>query len=210
MGRRHVETEHLDEPGQAGCLTLRKLEHESRQRGRVDDRVLKRAFQASTHKPRIERVMAVLDEHGALRETQERATSISKLRRADEHRPVDVVPAVRVRVDRRLAVNQRVEEGERTVEPEALGADLQDEEGRVPGGLDIQRDELRLFERRLRCDLGGVDRDLLPGNELHGTARFKEDWLPPPRWTHRACASARRAQPISSLVNARSSTTATP
>jgi hypothetical protein len=36
--------------------------------------------------------------------------------------------AVRVRVDRRLAVDERVEERERAVEPEALSADLQDEE----------------------------------------------------------------------------------
>jgi hypothetical protein len=205
MGWRHVETEHLDEPGQSGRLALGELEHESRQCGRVDDRVLKRALKAATDKPRIERVVAVLDEHGALGETQERAAGIAKLRRADEHRPVDVMPAVCVGVDRRLAVHQRVEEGERTVKPEALGADLQDEEGRVAGGLDIQRDELRLFEPRLRCDLGGVDRDLLPWHRLHGPARFQENWL----GTHRACASARRAQPISSLVNARSSSTAT-
>jgi hypothetical protein len=206
MRRRHIEAEHLDEPGQAGRLTLGEVEHESGQCGGIDDRVLKRAFQASTHKPRIERVMAVLDEHGALRETQESAASIAKLRRADEHRPVDVMAAMRVRVDRRLAVHQRVEEGERTVEPEALGADLQDEEGRVAGGLDVQRDELRLFESRRRCYLRGVDRDLLPGHGLHGSTRFQENWL----GAHRACASARRAQPISSLVTPRRRRTAAP
>jgi hypothetical protein len=126
--RRHVESEHLDEPGQARSLSLGELEHEPGQCGGVDDRVLERAFQASTDEPRVERVMAVLDKHCALRETQERAAGIAKLWRANEHRPVDVMAAMRVWVDRRLAIDERVEERERSVEPEALSADLQDEE----------------------------------------------------------------------------------
>jgi hypothetical protein len=69
MRRSHVETEHLDEPREAGGLALRQLEHEPGQRGGVDDRVGERAFQAPAYEPRVERVMAVLDEHGALRET---------------------------------------------------------------------------------------------------------------------------------------------
>jgi hypothetical protein len=110
MRRRDIEAEHLDEPGEAGGLALRELEHEPRQRGRVDDRVLERAFQPPPDQPCIERVMAVLDQHGASSEPQERAPRIAKLRRPDEHRPIDVMPAVRVRVDRRLAVDERVEE----------------------------------------------------------------------------------------------------
>jgi hypothetical protein len=206
MSRRHVETEHLDKPGQAGRLALGELEDEPGQGRGVDDRVLERTLQPSTDEPRVERVMAVLDEHGAVSEPQEPAAGIAKLRRADEHRPVDVMAAMRVWVDRRLAVHERVEEGKRTFEPEALGSHLQDEEWRVAGGLDVQRDELRLFEPCLRFDLRGVDRDLLPGHGLHGSARFQEKRLR----THRACASARRAQPISSMVTPRRSRTAAP
>jgi hypothetical protein len=75
--------------------------------------VFERALQASTDEPRVEGVVAVLDQDGAVRETQEGAAGIAKLRRADQHRAVDVMPPVRVRIDRRLAVHQRVEEGER-------------------------------------------------------------------------------------------------
>jgi hypothetical protein len=49
--------------------------------------------------------MAVLDEHRAVREMQEGAARVSKLRSADEHRTVDVVAPVGIRVDRRLAVD---------------------------------------------------------------------------------------------------------
>jgi len=177
--RRHVQLEHLDEPGEAGGLSLGELEHQARQRGGVDDRVLERALEAPAHQPRVERVMAVLDEHGALSETQERTAGVAKLRRADEHRPVDVVAPVRVWVDRRLAVDERVEEGERAIQPEALGSDLQDEERRVAGGLDVQRDELRLVKWRLGLDLRGVDRDLLPWHGLHGSARLEVHRLSP-------------------------------
>jgi hypothetical protein len=126
--RRHVELEHLDEPGQPRRLSLGELEHEPRQRRGVDDRVLERAFQTATHEPRVEGVVAVLDEDGAVGETQKSAARIAKLRRADKHRPIDVMAPMRIWVDRRLAVDERVEEGERPVEPEALGPELKDEE----------------------------------------------------------------------------------
>jgi len=70
--------------------------------------------------------VAVLDQHGASGEPQEGPAGIAKLRRADEHGTIDVMAPVRVRVDRRLAVHQRVEERERAVEPESLGANLED------------------------------------------------------------------------------------
>ena len=128
MRWRDVECELLDQPGEAGGLALRKVQHEARQGRRVDDRVFERALQASTDEPGVERVVAVLDQHRAVRETQEGAAGIAKLRCADQHRAVDVVSPARVRVDRRLAVHQRVEEGERAVQLEALRADLQDQE----------------------------------------------------------------------------------
>jgi hypothetical protein len=108
--RRDVEREQLDKPGQAWGLAFRKVQNKARQGRRVDDRVFERALQASADEPRVEGVVAVLDEDSAVREAQERAAGVAKLRRADEHRAVDVVTPVRIRVDRGLAVDQRVEE----------------------------------------------------------------------------------------------------
>jgi hypothetical protein len=99
--------------------------------------VLEWALEAAANQPGVESVVAVLDQHGPSRETQEGPARVAKLGRADEHRAVDVMAPVRVRVDRRLAVHERVEERKRSVQPEALGADLEDEERRVSGGLDI-------------------------------------------------------------------------
>jgi hypothetical protein len=166
--------------------------------------VLERTFQASTHEPRVERVVAVLDQHRPLGKAQEGTARVTKLRGADEHRPVDVMAPVRVRVDRSLAVHQRVEEGQGPVEPEAFGPDLQDQERRVAGGLDIQRDELGLVQPGFGLDVRRVDRYLLPGHRLYCSARLEIDGFR----THRASARARRAQAISSLVNARSRSTA--
>ena len=204
MRRRHVEAQHLDETRKAGRLAFRKLQHEPGQSRGVDDRVLERTFQASTHKPRVECVVAVLDQDRRLGKAQEGSARVSKLGRADEHGPVDVMTPVRVWVDGCLAVHQRVEEGEGAIELEAFGADLQDEERRVAGRLDIERNELCLIQPGFGLDIGRVDGDLLPGHGLHRSARFEEDRL----GTHRACASARRAHRISSIVNPRSNTTA--
>jgi hypothetical protein len=203
---RDVELELGDEALQARDLALRYLHHEARQRRRVDDRMLERALQSAADEPRVERIVAVLHEHGALREAQERAPCVLEHRRADEHRAVDVVPLLRVRVDGRAAVDERVEERKRLLEREALGAELEDEERRVAGGLDVERDELSFVQRRLRSDLGRVDGDLLPRHRGRGATRLQEDRAR----AHRAIRSARRAQLISSRVTARSSRTAAP
>jgi hypothetical protein len=204
MRRSDVKGEFLNEPREARGLAFGKLQDEPRQGGGIDDRVLERALQSTTDQPRIEGVMTVLDQHGAMSETQEGAAGVAKLGCADEHRTVDVMAPVRVWVDRRLAVDERVKEGERAVEAEALRADLQDEERCVSGGLDVEGDELRLFEPGLGSEPGCVDGDLFPWHELHRTARFEKQGL----GTHRANARARRAQAISSMVNPRNSTTA--
>ncbi len=167
MGRCHVEGELLDQARQSRRLSLGKLHHEAGQRRRVDDGVLERALQPAADEPGVEGVVAVLDQHGAVGET--------KLRRSDEHRAVDVVAPVGVRIDRRLAVDQGVEEGEGAVEAKALSAHLEHEERRVPGGLDVEGDKLRLVKPGLRPHLGCVDGDLLPRNGLHRPARFQED-----------------------------------
>jgi hypothetical protein len=204
--RGDVESELLDESRQARCLTLGKLQHEPGQGRRVDDGVLERALETATDEPRVESIVAVLDQHGAVSETQESTARVAKLRCADEHRAVDVMAPVGVGVDGRLAIDQGVEEGKRAVEPEPLGADLEDQERGVPGGLDVEGHELRIVKLRRRPDLRRVDRDLFPGHRLHGPARLQEERL----GAHLESASARRAQSISSLVNPRRSSTAAP
>jgi hypothetical protein len=168
--------------------------------------MLERALQSTTDEPGVEGVVAVLDQHRAVSEAQEGAPRVSKLGCPDQHGTIDVVAPMGVRVDRRLAVDKRVEERQRAVEPEALGADLEDQERRVSGGLHVESYELRLVEPCLRPELRSVHCDLLPRHGLHGPARLQEQGF----GAHRAAARARRAQSISSLVNARSSSTATP
>lgn len=201
-----VEGELLDQPREAGGLAFGKVQHQPRQGRRVDDRVGERAFQASTDEPRIESIVAVLDQHRALSESQERPASVAKLRRADEHRAVDVMALVRVWVDRRLTVHKRVEEGERAVQPEALRADFKDKERCVPSGLDVKGYELRFIEARLGAEIGCVNGNLFPRHGLDGSTRLEEERF----WVHRVCASARRAQSISSLVKPRRRRTAPP
>jgi hypothetical protein len=206
VGRGDVDSKLFDQPGQAWRLAPGQVEDQPCQRRRVDDGVLERALQAAADEPGVERVVAVLDEHGGPRESKEGAPGVLELGRADEHRALDPVPAPRVRVDRRPAVDERVEEAQRAVEREALRADLQDQERRVPGRLHVQGDELRGVERRAAPHLRRVDGYLLPWHRLGGATRLEED----ARVLHRAAASARRAHAISSPSRARSRTTPAP
>jgi hypothetical protein len=174
MCRRDVQGEVLNQSRKSRSLSFRKLQHQAGQGRGVDDRVLERTFQPATDQPRVERVVAVLDQHRAMGEAQEGPARVPKLRCADEHRTVDVVAPVGVWVDRRLAVDKRVEERERAVEAEALRADLEHEERSVPGGLHVEGHELRLVEPGLGTNLWRVDGYLLPGHGLHRTARLQE------------------------------------
>jgi hypothetical protein len=201
--RSDVEAELLDQAGEAGRLTLRQVENEPSQGRGVDDRMLERALQAAADEPGVECIVAVLDEHRALGEAQESSARVPELGRTDEHRAVDVVSPPGIGIDRRAAVDQRVEERKRAVEGEALGAHLEDEERRVAGRLHVERDELRIVELRPMGDLGGVDCDLLPRHRLGRSSRFQKELTG--RGTHLASASARRAQAISSPLSARSS-----
>lgn len=200
MGRRHVEAQLLHQPGQPGSLTLGQLKHQPGQRRRVDDRMLEWALKSATDQPRIERVVAVLDENRALSESQERPARVPELRRADEHRAVDLMSLARVGIDGCTAVDQRVEEGKRAVETESLGAKLEHKEGRVARCLDVDGDKLGGLQPRLRSELGCIDGDLLPGHGLCRTARLEEEWLR----SHGEVVKARRASRISSVVTARS------
>jgi hypothetical protein len=210
MGRRDVEAQLRDQLGEAGHLALGQLHYEAGERGRVDDRVLQRAFQAPAHEPGVESVMAVLHQHSALGEAKKRAPSVLEDWRADQHRAVDVVALFCVRVDRRPAVDQRIEERERLLEGEALGPELQHEERRVASRLDVEGYELGLVEGRERSDLRSVDGDLLPRHEVDGPAGLQVQRLALVVGAHRAIENARRANAISSEFTARSRRQAMP
>jgi hypothetical protein len=112
VGRRHVEAELLNQPCQPGGLAFRELEHEPCKGRGIDDRVLERTFEPPAHEPRVESVVAVLDQNRALREAKERASRVAKFGSAYQHRTVYVVSPLGIGVDRRAAVDERVEEGE--------------------------------------------------------------------------------------------------
>jgi hypothetical protein len=207
VGGREVDAQHLDQAREARRLAFRQVEDQAREGGRVDDGVLERTLEAAAHEPGVEGVVAVLDKHRALREAKKRAARVLELGRTDEHRAVDVVALAGVRVDWCAAVDEGVEERERSVEAKAFRADLEDQEGRVARRLDVEGDELRVAQRRLGADLGRVDRDLLPRHELGRAARLEIQRF---RLHERASASARRAHAISSNVTARRSSTPTP
>jgi hypothetical protein len=168
--RRDVEAELLDETRETGRLAFREVEDEPGERRRVDDRMLERALEATPYEPRVEGVVAVLDEHRPLRESKEATSRVLELWGADQHRAIDVMALARVGVDRGTAVDQGVEEGKWAFEGEPLGADLEDQERRVARRLDVEGHELRVPEPSLPLDLGRVDRDLVPRDELGGTA----------------------------------------
>ena len=206
MRRRHVETKVCNQTRQARRLSPGQVEDEPRESSGVDDRMLERALQAPPDQPCVEGVVAVLDKDCAVRKAEERAPRVLELRGADQHRAVDVVAPSRIGVDRCAAVDQRVEEGQRAVEGEALGAYLKYEKRSIARGLDVEGHELRFVQRRLAADIGGVDGDLLPRHELGRAARLQ---IKRTRRAHRASTSARRAHAISSPLSTRSSSTAT-
>jgi hypothetical protein len=166
--------------------------------------MLERAFKPTTHQPGVERVVAVLHKHRSLREPEECPSRISELRSSDQHRTVDVMASARIRVDGGAAIDKRVEEGKRPLEPEAFGADLEHKEWRITCGLHVESDELGVFEPGLGTDLGRIHCDLLPGDRLSGAPGLQVDGL----GRHLARARARRAKAISSEVTARSTTEA--
>src|SRR5437879_13883191 len=93
--------------------------------------MLERALQPTADKPRVERVVAVLDQHRAVCETQERATSVLEFGRSDEHRRITVVGLPCRRADWSSAVDARVEEGKGAFVGKPLGAPIEGQEGRV-------------------------------------------------------------------------------
>jgi len=161
------------------------------------------AFEAAANQPAVEGIVAVLDQHGALCESQEGPACVAELGRTDQHRPVDVMALFRIGVDRRAAVDERVEKGQRAAQFEPLGAELEDEKRRVACGLDIDGHELRLVQRGLRAEFGRIDSNLLPLHRLPCATRLQEDWF------HDCRRIAERTKSISSRVIARIRMTAT-
>jgi hypothetical protein len=154
--RAHIQLQRLHDPGQARGLAPGQVEHQPGQRRGVDDRVLERLLQAPPHQVGVEGVVAVLDQHRAPRKAQESRAGVAEAGRAHQHRAVDLVPLLGVSVDGGAGFDQGVEEGQGGVQPEALGADLDDQERPVAGGLHVERDVLGLAEWGI-----GRDRDAL-------------------------------------------------
>jgi tryptophanyl-tRNA synthetase len=170
-----LDLQRLHQPGQAGRLTGRQLEHHPAQRRGVDDRVLEGLGEPAPEDPGVEGVVAVLDQDGAPREVEEAPPGVPELGRVDQHLALDQVAALGVRVDRRPRVDEGVEEAERAAQPEALGADLEDQEGAVAGGLDVDGDVLRPGQRGVRADRREilVGTPELPEDGLVGTPRLQ-------------------------------------
>jgi hypothetical protein len=161
VGRAGLDLQLLDHARQSRRLTGRQVEDQPRQGRGVDNRVLERRREAAAHQVGVEGVVAVLDEDGAAGEAEEGSPSLPEAGSADQHRAVDLVPGLRVAIDRRARFDQRVEQRQRLVEPEALRANLDHQERGVAGGLDVEGDVLSLFQPGL-----GRDRGELPGQLL--------------------------------------------
>ncbi|HXJ47619.1 MAG TPA: hypothetical protein VNF91_00495 [Candidatus Acidoferrum sp.] len=69
MRRGDVERELLDQSREARGLAFGKFQHEPRQGRCVDDGMFERALEPPTDQPRVEGIVAVLDQHSSVRET---------------------------------------------------------------------------------------------------------------------------------------------
>lgn len=157
VGRLQVQLQLGHQADERRRLPGGQLEQCPAERRRVDDRVLERPPQAARDEPAVEGVVAVLDQHAALRELEEAEPGLAELGSAGKHAALDLVALSRVGIDGCARVDQGVEESQRAVEAEALGPDLEDEEGPVAGGLDVEGGVLGLVEGRLENDGGQVD-----------------------------------------------------
>ena len=196
MGGGDIETKLLHQPGEPRCLSFGQVQNEPREGRRVDDRMGQRAFQPPTHQPCVEGIVAVLDQDGTVRETKEGPARVTKLRRADQHRPVYVMSFFGVRVNGCAAIDERVEKRKWARQLESLGAELEHQKGCVTGRLDIDGDELRLVQPGLRTEVRRIDCDLLPGHRFRGAPGLQEERL------HDCRLRADRTNSISSRVRA--------
>jgi hypothetical protein len=208
VGRLDVQSELGHEPAESWDLTLWHVHHQAGKCGGVDDRMLERTFEAAAHQPGVESVVAVLHQDRPLRKAKKGAPSVLEDWRSDEHRPIDVVTLARVGVDGSTTVDQRVEERESAVEAKTLRAQLQHQERRIAGGLDVEGDELGFVQGRVRSHVWRIDGDLLPWHRRGSAARLEVKGLLPLVRTHQLSRRARRAKSSSSRVTARTRTEA--
>jgi tryptophanyl-tRNA synthetase len=175
VDRLDLDLEQLHQPGQPGRLAARQVEHQAAEHGRVDDRVLEGSRESPTEDPGVEGVMAVLDQDRSPGEVEEGPPGVAELGCVDQHLALDEMPPLRVGVDRRPGMDQRVEQAQGPAQAEPLGADLEDQEGPVAGGLDVDRHELGLVQRGFRADgrevlLSGWR---LPGDQFGSATRLE-------------------------------------
>ena len=175
MDRLQLDLQRLHQARQAGRLAGRELEYQPAEGGGVHHRVLEGSRQPAAEDPGVERVVAVLDQHRSSGEMEEAAPGVAELRRVDQHLALDQVPSLGVGVDRRPGMDEGVEKAQRPAQPEALGPDLEDQEGPVAGRLDVDGDELRLLQRGVGPDRGEfVLANLqLPEHQLAGASRLQ-------------------------------------
>jgi hypothetical protein len=173
-----LNLQRLHQAGKPWRLAARQLEDEAAERRRVDHRVLERPGEAAAEDPGVEGVMAVLHQHGSPGEVEKGPSCIAELGCVDQHLALDQVPPPGVGIDRSTGVDQGVEQAQRPAQPKPLGADLEDQEGPVPGGLDVHRPELGLLQKRLRADRRIVVAQLgrLPGDELGSPTGLEPKW----------------------------------
>jgi hypothetical protein len=146
-----LDLQRLNQAGEARCLAAGQLEDQAPESRRVDHRVLERSGQAPAQDPGVEGIVAVLDQDRSTSEMEEGPSGVPELGRVDEHLAFDQVPSLGVGVDRGPGVDQGVEEAQGAGEAEPFSPDLEHQEGPVAGRLDVDGDELRLFERRVRA-----------------------------------------------------------
>jgi hypothetical protein len=136
--------------------------------------VLEGPRQAAPEDPGVEGVVTVLDQHRSAGEVEEGPASIAELGRADQHLTLDQMPALGVGVDRSAGMDQGVEEAQRATQPESLRPDLEDQEGPVAGGLDVDSDIFGFGQWRVRTHRDEVDLGIrLPGDRLGRAPRFE-------------------------------------
>lgn len=197
MRRSHIQSKLLHQAREPRRLPLGQLEHEPGKSRSVDDRMLQRALEPSANEPGVEGIVAVLDQDCAVRETQERPARVAELGSPDQHRPVDVMALLRIRIYWRPAIDEGVKEGQGARQLESLSAQLEHEERGVARRLDVDGDELRVFQQRLRTEFRRVNSYFLPGDKLCRPARLQEQRLQDGR-----LSSADRTKSISSRVTA--------
>jgi len=147
--RVHVQLQLLHDPGQARGLPAGQIEDQAGEGRRIDDGVLQGRLEAASDQVGVERVVAVLDQNRTLGEPQKSTADLGEAGCVLQHVAVDLVPLPGVGVDGRPSVDQGVEGAQAALQVEPLGPDLDHQERRVAGGLDVERHELGELERRV-------------------------------------------------------------